>query len=148
MQGLPTTRLILILSAAALLLSGCCGSRRTVERWNTVTEVVERVDTVFVVHGDSVRQVLPLNLSRGFAHVVDHDLARVTIYIDTVSGTLTSDVVVHDRVVPYSFERVSTVTSKGRRVDVERTRSVWWRWLLVGAIMGAVIGWGVRSRLS
>jgi len=117
-----------------LLFTSCRNRTKLVTVTETETVIVERIDTVFVLQGDSIRNVKPLapiDFTKGFTHTVNHDLATVVITFDAEAEELITDVVVHDRDVEVEMERTTTTTErkKERVVTVEKPtiRGLWWK---------------------
>ncbi len=117
-----------------LSFTSCRNRTKLVTVTETETVVVERVDTAFVLQGDSIRDVKPLapiGFAKGFTHTVNHELATVVITFDAEAEELVTDVVVHDRDVDIEMERTTTTTEKKKEriVTVEKPsiRGLWWK---------------------
>lgn len=127
---------------AVLIGSGCRTKEVIVEKWSERVVVEERIDTVVVVRGGTVSEVTPLSLlGHGFTHVVEHDIARIEITIDTLKNELRTDIFVPDREVPVEMSRTTTTTSEGSRREVTKTPTrivPWWAWFLLGVVVGVV----------
>jgi hypothetical protein len=140
---------VFLLCLTLLFITSCKNKTKIVTVTETTTVVVERIDTVIVIQGDSTRDVkvlTPIELSTGFVHTVKNDLAKVVISFDAQSGELTTDLVVEDREVDVKMERTTTTTEKKRERSVvtekPRQRGLWWKIPLL-CLACFFIGYGV-----
>lgn len=132
-----TLILLLVLS-----LASCRNRSKIVTVTETNTVITERIDTVVVIKGDSLRDVLPLSpidFTKGFTHKIEKDIATVNITFNPETNELTTDVVIPDKEVEVEMERKTEVNERKRDVvrTVERPKRPWWHTLLLCAFFFA-----------
>lgn len=122
-----------------LTFSGCCSKQKVVEKWSDRLIIEERIDTNVVIQGAEFSDIAPLDrLQAGIKHTIEHDLALITIHIDTAKNTLRTDIIVPDREVLVEQKKTTTFESEGSRRDVVKSPSrlvPWWILMISGAVI-------------
>jgi hypothetical protein len=143
---------LITVAIAAIFLSSCKNKKEIVTVIEKETVVVEKVDTLIIFKGDSIRNIQPLSLTKGFIHEVKHDLATIRIEIDTSSGELTTDVIISDREETVQIDRTTTKKESFNQTVNESVKpcdcpsGLWWKIPLL-CIVSFIIG-NLFSRLG
>lgn len=142
---MKSIKILIMAALAAIFFSSCKNKKEIITVIEKETVVVERVDTVIVFKGDSIRNIQPLSLSKGLTHEIKHDLAIIRIEIDTASGELITDVIIKDREETVQIERTTTQRESFSQTVNESVkpcdcpRGLWWKIPLL-CIVSFIIG--------